>query len=212
MFTGLIEDIGKLVGLERHGKAAKLSVSSTLPLAEIAIGDSIAVNGACLTVESAGAGVIHFHTLAETLSRTNLGFASKGTPLNLERALCLGSRLGGHIVTGHVDFCAEVLSAGRKGDDFELEIAIPDGQQSYFVEKGSVAVNGVSLTIADVTPNRFKVCLIPLTRAKTNLDSLKPGDKVNVETDILGKYVVGMLHAPEKKGITMDTLINAGFY
>ena len=211
MFTGLIEDIGKLVDLERHGKAAKLSVSTTLPLAEIAVGDSIAVNGTCLTVESTTAGIIHFHTLAETLSRTNLGFASKGTPLNLERALCLGSRLGGHIVTGHVDFCLEVLAAGRKGDDFELEIAIPEGQQNYFVEKGSVAVNGVSLTIADVTQNRFKVCLIPLTRAKTNLDSLKLGDKVNVETDILGKYVVGMLHASDKKGITMDTLINAGF-
>ena len=211
MFTGLIEDIGKLVGLERHGKAAKLSVSTSLPLVKIAVGDSIAVNGACLTVESSGAGVIHFHTLAETLSRTNLGLASKGAPLNLERALCLGRRLGGHIVTGHVDFCAEVLAAGRKGDDFELDIAIPEGQQNYFVEKGSVAVNGVSLTIADVKPDCFKVCLIPLTRAKTNLDFLRPGDKVNVETDILGKYVVGMLHAPEKKGVTMDTLINAGF-
>ncbi len=211
MFTGLIEDIGKLVGLERHGKAAKLSVGTTLPLAEIAVGDSIAVNGACLTIESAAAGIIHFHTLAETLSRTNLGFASKGAPLNLERALCVGSRLGGHFVTGHVDFCTDVLSAERNGDDFELEIAIPEGQQSYFVEKGSVAVNGVSLTIADVKSDRFKVCLIPLTRAKTNLDSLKPGAKVNVETDILGKYVVGMLHAPDKKGITMETLINAGF-
>jgi riboflavin synthase len=211
MFTGLIEDIGKLVGLERHGKAAKLSVGTTLPLTEIAVGDSIAVNGACLTVESAAAGVIHFHTLAETLSRTNLGLASKGTPLNLERALCVGSRLGGHIVTGHVDYCAEVLSAGRKGDDFELEITIPEGQQSFFVEKGSVAVNGVSLTIAGVKNDRFKVCLIPLTQSKTNLDVLKPSAKVNIETDILGKYVVGMLHAPDKKGITMDTLINAGF-
>jgi riboflavin synthase len=211
MFTGLIEDIGRLAGIERHGKSAKLSVESALPLKEIAVGDSIAVNGACLTVESAFAHTIRFHTLAETLARTNLGLAAKGAPLNLERALCLGSRLGGHIVTGHVDFCTEVVSAGRRGDDFELELAIPDGQEPYFVEKGSVALNGVSLTLAGVEHKSFKVCLIPLTRAKTNLDSLRAGDKVNVETDILGKYVVGMLGSRKHNGVTMETLINAGF-
>ena len=211
MFTGIIEETGTVRSITSRSAGTALCVNADKVLEGTVVGDSIAVNGACLTVESAASGVIHFHTLAETLSRTNLGLASKGAPLNLERALCVGCRLGGHFVTGHVDFCADVLSAGRNGDDFELVITIPEGQQSYFVEKGSVAVNGVSLTIANVKNDRFKVCLIPLTRAKTNLDSLKPGAKVNVETDILGKYVVGAMRHGNPQGITMETLINAGF-
>lgn len=210
MFTGLIEDAGSLVECRHFGKKAKLSVRTALPMDELAEGDSIAVNGACLTVESFGAGIVHFHCLAETLSRTNLGNASKGAVLNLERALRLGDRLGGHIVSGHVDFCAAVISAGMKGDDFVLEIELPEGQSRFIIEKGSVAVNGVSLTVASVREGSFTIALIPVTLSKTNLQGLHSGDRVNIETDMLGKYVAASM-AEKSSGITMETLINAGF-
>ena len=211
MFTGIIEDIGELVSLERNGRTAKVIVRAGLPLDEIEIGESIAANGACLTVEKVSAGTIRFHALAETLSRTNLGGLRTGARVNLERAMKLGGRLGGHIVTGHVDFCAKVLSAGQNGDDFELRIAFPSDQRDFFAPKGSVAVNGVSLTIASLSDDSFTVCLIPVTRDATNLNALSAGSLVNIETDILGKYVVGALHHGNAQGITMETLINAGF-
>lgn len=211
MFTGLIEDRGELVSVTKKGRTAKIKVKTSLPMAEIAIGDSVAVNGVCLTVESKGDGMISFHALAETLSRSNLGAQKRGALLNLERALCLGARLGGHIVTGHVDFCAEVLSAGRRGDDFELKVAIPADQRVFFAPKGSVAVNGVSLTVASLSEEAFTICLIPLTLSKTNLESLKAGSYVNIETDILGKYVAQSLNRTKSNDITMDTLLNAGF-
>ena len=211
MFTGLIEDVGSLVECRRLGKTAKLSVRTALPEAELAIGDSIAVNGACLTIESFGGGIVHFHCLAETLSRTNLGSVSRGGRLNLERALRLGDRLGGHIVSGHVDFCGKVLVAGRQGDDFALEISFPDEHRPCIVEKGSIAVNGVSLTIAAVERNAFRLALIPVTLGKTNLGDLAAGDSVNIETDILGKYVAANLAIGKKSEITMQTLLEAGF-
>ena len=211
MFTGIIEDAGELVSLEKNGRTAKVNVRVGLPLDEIEIGESIAVNGACLTVEKVSAGTIRFHALAETLSRTNLGGLRSGARVNLERAMKMGGRLGGHIVTGHVDFCSKVLSAGQNGDDFELRIAFPPDQRDYFAPKGSVAVNGVSLTIASLADDSFTVCLIPVTRDITNLSTLSTGSFVNIETDILGKYVVGALHHGNAQGITMETLINAGF-
>ena len=211
MFTGIIEDMGELVSLERKGRSAKVMVRSGLPLDEIEIGESIAVNGACLTVEKVSAGTIRFHALAETLSKTNLGGLRAGEHVNLERAMKLGGRLGGHIVTGHVDFCAKVLSAGKKGDDYELRIGFPTDQRDFFAPKGSVAVNGVSLTIASLADDSFTVCLIPVTRNATNLNALSAGSLVNIETDILGKYVVGAVRHGNSQGITMESLINAGF-
>ena len=211
MFTGLIEDVGSLVECRRLGKTAKLSVRTALPEAELAIGDSIAVNGACLTIESFGGGIVHFHCLEETLSRTNLGSVGRGGRLNLERALRFGDRLGGHIVSGHVDFCGKVLVAGRQGDDFALEISFPDEHRPCIVEKGSIAVNGVSLTIAAVERNAFRLALIPVTLGKTNLGDLAVGDSVNIETDMLGKYVAANLATCKKSEITMKTLLEAGF-
>ena len=210
MFTGLIEDVGTLLGLERQGRAGILRVRTNLPTGELAHGESIAVNGACLTVEEASSGIIRFHCLAETLSRTNLGSCPVGARLNLERALQVGARLGGHIVTGHVDFCAKVLSAGMSGDDFELVICLPAEQRRFFVEKGSVAINGVSLTVAGVSDASLRVCLIPTTLAKTNLESLHPGALVNIESDILGKYALNAA-LPATSNVTMQTLIDAGF-
>lgn len=210
MFTGLIEDVGTLLGLERLGRSGILRVKTNLPVAELEHGESIAVNGACLTVEEASSGIIRFHCLAETLSRTNLGNCPVGARLNLERALQVGARLGGHIVTGHVDFCAKVISAGMAGDDFELVISLPQGQRRFFVEKGSVAINGVSLTVAGVKEDSLRVCLIPTTLSKTNLETLVPGDSVNIESDILGKYVLNAA-APASSKVTMQSLIDAGF-
>ena len=211
MFTGLIEDVGALAECRRLGKTAKLSVRTALPEAEFVVGDSIAVNGACLTVESFGGGLVHFHCLEETLSRTNLGIFGRGGRLNLERALRLGDRLGGHIVSGHVDFCGKVLSAGRQGDDFVLEISFPEEQRNCIVEKGSIAVNGVSLTIAGVSGNAFRLALIPVTLAKTNLGDLNAGDSVNIETDVIGKYVAANMTGGRKAQITMKTLLDTGF-
>ena len=208
MFTGLIEDVGRLAGLERQGRSGRLRVKTSLPMQELTEGESISVNGACLTVESASGGIVAFHCLAETLSRTNLGMVPVGGALNLERAVQVGSRMGGHFVTGHVDFCSKVVSV-KTGDDVEICVEIPHGQDAYFVEKGSVAVNGVSLTLARVEQGRFTVCLIPETLSHTNLEGLKPGDKVNIETDILGKYILKSTKAC--KPITMEMLKEAGF-
>jgi len=210
MFTGLVEDVGSLLECRHLGKTAKLSVGTSLPMAELSLGESIAVNGACLTVESFGSGIVHFHCLAETLSRTNLGMVKRGGRLNLERALRLGDRLGGHIVSGHVDFCGKVLSAGKRGDDFVMEISFPDEHAPCIVEKGSIAVNGVSLTVASAGSGSFTLALIPVTLEKTNLAFLRQGDSVNIETDMLGKYVAASLRR-EKSGISMQTLIDAGF-
>lgn len=215
MFTGLIEDVGEMCSVERKGKSGRVSVRTCLDVSSIKVGDSISVNGACLTVEKCEKGMIHFHCLAETLARTNLGKIPHGSKLNLEQAMMLGGRMGGHIVTGHVDFCSKVISAGMNGDDFELVIEIPEEQSEFFVMKGSVAINGVSLTIAGLESGSLKVCLIPVTKAKTNLEALRPGDFVNVESDILGKYVLGAFKKQGKnarnEGITMSTLLNAGF-
>lgn len=211
MFTGLIEDVGTLAAIEHNGRTAKVHVKTGLDTSKIKLGDSIAVNGACLTVEAKHGDTIVFHALAETLSRTNLGQATPGARLNLEQAMMLGGRLGGHIVTGHVDYCGKVASIGIEKDDFEVKITIPKGQRRFFAEKGSVAVNGVSLTIAALSENSFTVCLIPVTRSHTNLDFLKKDSTVNIETDILGKYVANMLAPEAGDNITMDTLIKAGF-
>ena len=211
MFTGLIEDIGILESLQRHGRAASLLVRTALPAAEISPGDSIAVNGACLTVECMEGQVIRCHCLAETISRTNLGDSRPGTRLNLERALLVGGRMGGHFVTGHVDYCTLVRFFGKRGEDLELEIEVPSEHRPYVVMKGSVAINGVSLTVAGVTTDSLRVCLIPHTGAKTNLLDLTPGARVNLETDLLGKYVVQSLGRSDEAGLTMTKLAENGF-
>ncbi|MBP5638880.1 MAG: riboflavin synthase [Victivallales bacterium] len=215
MFTGLIESVGKLKRLAISGKAGELEIAAAFSDGGLAIGDSVAVNGVCLTVTRFTANTISFHALAETLSRTNLGALKKGREVNLERALRLGDRLGGHIVSGHVDGTAAVQSIGRQGDDLELHIALSEELAPFLVMKGSIAINGVSLTVATLERGSFGVCIIPHTWTHTNLHELKPGDKVNLETDILGKYVLRQ-HELENEtknssGVSMDMLANAGF-
>ena len=213
MFTGLVEGTGRIVG--RGG--SRLTVHAEFPLAAER-GDSIAVNGCCLTLERpAAAGELEFFTLEETLRRTNLGGLAVGAAVNLERALLAGSRLDGHLVQGHVDAALEVLALGRAATgDMELKIELPDAFAALAVEKGSVAVDGVSLTVAELGAGYFKVCLIPETWSRTALSQRRPGATVNVEFDILGKYVLRQLecraHGNGSGGaLTWEKLSSAGF-
>ena len=216
MFTGLIEKTGVLTGRETGAKAGRLSVKPDTPWTDLEEGESIAVNGACLTFEKESGGSLTFFVMKETLDRTNLGRIPVGARVNLERALSLGSRLGGHLVSGHVDAAVKVVSFGRVGDDYELRMEMPPELRIFFVPKGSVCVNGVSLTLTDVDDGTFAVRLIPTTRRETNLDGSKPGDLVNIETDLIGKYVCEQLRlmdgAPKAgKTISMSDLKEAGF-
>ena len=219
MFTGLIEKTGILTGRETGAKAGRLTVKPDVPWTDLEAGESIAVNGACLTFEKESGGALTFFVMKETLDRTNLGQLKPGARVNLERALSLGSRLGGHLVSGHVDAAVKVVSFGKTGDDYELRMEMPPELRIFFVTKGSVCVNGVSLTLTDVTDETFAVRLIPTTRRETNLDELKPGDLVNIETDLIGKYVCEQLRhmdggeqaAQSAKAISMRDLTEAGF-
>lgn len=190
MFTGLVEALGYVRSLEQRGDAARLILETSLT-SELALGESVAVNGCCLTVTSAEAEIVTFDLLVETLVRTNLDALRVGTRVNLERALRADGRFGGHFMQGHVDTTARVLSAERKGEgtDLSLRIELPPSGARYLIEKGSIAVNGVSLTVASLGTDTFGLWIIPHTLQETNLGDLKPGDPVNLEYDMLAKYV-----------------------
>ena len=187
MFTGLIEAVGTVNALEPRGDEAARLVLDAPFARELALGESVAVNGCCLTV-TGKEGAISFDLLMETLNRTSLGDLKAGSRVNLERALRADGRFGGHFVQGHVDTTAEVLAAERKGEDLNLEIAIPRGGARYFIEKGSIAVNGISLTVASLGEDRFGLWIIPHTLQETNIGDLKAGDRVNLEYDLIAKY------------------------
>jgi riboflavin synthase len=214
MFTGLIETIGSIVSRSVSGGAGKLKVKPSKRLSGLRKGDSIAVNGACLTLESEAAdGSLVFHTLAETLKRCNFGSLKIGGKVNLERAMSLGDRLDGHLVQGHVDCNAKLLSLGNSGDDIELAVEVPASLAPFMVEKGSIAIDGVSLTIVSLTERRFSVHLIPTTWEATALRFRKKGDSLNLEGDLIGKYVFRQLSFGRrgKAELTMDDLSEAGF-
>ena len=214
MFTGLIETTGTFLNAAMSGKAGKLRIETAEVLDAPVIGESIAVNGACLTLEKAAGAVLEFHAMEETFRKTNLGRLRRGSRVNLERAMALGSRFGGHIVSGHVDGIGKVLSLKRTGDDMVLTVGCAPELRQYMVPKGSIAVNGVSLTVAELGADRFSIHLIPTTWDGTNLSDLTAGDEVNLECDMLGKYVLAMLRRmelPAGNDINMDTLKNAGF-
>ena len=187
MFTGLIETIGAVRVLEQRGEGARLQLGTSLAT-ELSLGESLAVNGCCLTVTVLKEQWVSFDLLGETLVRTNLGALNEGSRVNLERALRADGRFGGHFVQGHMDTTAEVISAGRKGEDLQLRIDLPEAGARYLVEKGSIAVNGVSLTVASLEVDSFTLWIIPHTLRETNLGDLKQGDRVNLEYDMLAKY------------------------
>ena len=186
MFTGLVEAVGTMRSLEHRGDAARLTVETRLA-SELHLGESIAVNGCCLTV-TGKEDYVAFDLLAETLNRTNLGALQPGSRVNLERALRADGRFGGHFVQGHIDTTANVIDADSKGTDLHLLIEIPASGAGYFIEKGSIAVNGVSLTVASLAEEHFCLWIIPHTLQETNLGDLKAGDRVNLEYDMLAKY------------------------
>lgn len=187
MFTGLVEAIGSIRSLEKRGEGARLVLETPLA-AELRLGESVAVNGCCLTVTSTETGAASFDLLGETLARTNLGSLTPGARVNLERALRADGRFGGHFVQGHIDTAAEVISAKTAGTDLNLVISLSASGAGYLIEKGSIAVNGVSLTIASLGEDRFGLWIIPHTLQETNLGDLKAGDRVNLEYDMLAKY------------------------
>ncbi len=214
MFTGLIEDIGKVRKISRSGASARLEVETSLAVEEIALGDSVSVNGACLTVVETGSRMLSFDVSPETLERTGIGGLRPGSHANLERALKLGDRLGGHIVSGHIDCVASVFSRLEVSGNHVFEFRMPKEFLRYIVEKGSVAIDGISLTVNAVSDDGFSVNIIPHTVRMTNLQYRKPGDGVNIETDILGKYVERLISARvsnEKSGVTMELLAKSGF-
>ena len=214
MFTGLIEDVGRFVACRRRTGDAALEVATALPLAEVRVGDSVAVNGVCLTVEQVmpESGRLWFHVLEETLGRSNLGALPPGAAVNLERALRLGDRLGGHLVSGHVDLTAAVLAVTRAGADRVLRIELPAALAPLLVPKGSVAVDGVSLTIAKLEDGFFEVCLIPHSWSVTALKTRRAGDRVNLEGDLMGKFVLRQRELAADGGhLRWDDLAGAGF-
>jgi riboflavin synthase len=210
MFTGIIEKLGRVIGTERHGGGGSVQIESGWALTDVGLGDSISVNGACLTVSSLRGGVFGADVSGETLRRTNLGDLNTGEQVNLERALRLSDRLGGHLLTGHIDGTGTVREAKREGDSFRYEFDVPEQISRGLVEKGSVAVDGISLTVGRWNGSSLQVYVIPYTLEKTTLQFRRPGDRVNIETDILGKYVEKMLSS-RKDGLSLETLKESGF-
>lgn len=193
MFTGLVEEIGECLWLRQTATATQLTLSAQVVTRDVHRGDSIAINGCCLTVTSHRKDQLVFDLLDETLQRTNLGKLRPGTKVNLERALAANGRLGGHFVQGHVDCTSTVLSTEERGADLKLEFELPSDFSHYVAWKGSIAINGVSLTVAEITDRSFAVWIIPHTRAKTTLGRLERGDRVNLEFDVLAKYAERIL-------------------
>ena len=196
MFTGIVEELGQVVGTEDLGDSARLTISGPLVTSDARHGDSIAVNGVCLTVvDVLPEGRFTADVMAETLARSSLAAATVGAPVNLERAAALNSRLGGHIVQGHVDGTGQVISRTPSRHWEVVRIALPAALSRYVVEKGSITVDGVSLTVSALDHDWFEVSLIPTTLGLTTLGHAAPGTPVNLEVDVIAKYVERLLSA-----------------
>ena len=220
MFTGIIEEIGEIANIRRGEKSAVLTIHANVVLEGTKIGDSIAVNGVCLTVTGLVSGGFTADVMPETMQRTGFSKLKAGSRVNLERAMPANGRFGGHIVSGHIDGTGRILSYRREDNAVWVTIQAKESILSYVVEKGSIAIDGISLTVADVNDTSFRVSIIPHTAAETTLLSGKPGDTVNLETDIIGKYVGKLMRyggqakpgqPEEKQGLTMDFLRENGF-
>jgi riboflavin synthase len=215
MFTGIIEEVGRLLEMEPRSAGSRLRIAASHVTSDLNEGDSVSVNGVCLTAVAIRPGSFGADASPETLERSTLGSLAGGSPLNLERALRPQSRLGGHIVQGHVDGVGRVVSVEQLGDDnWWLRVQAPPELDRYLVFKGSVAIDGISLTIARIEDGILAVTIIPHTWSNTNLRGKRPGDTVNLETDVLAKYVEKMLASIEtkpKKGLTVEDLREQGY-
>jgi len=213
MFTGIIENKGKVLRVEYRGQGKRLTVELAADLTDMQLGDSINVNGACLTVCGKNRRTIELDLSSETLEKTALGGLREGDFVNLERALRLNDRLGGHIVTGHIDGIGVVVERREEGEFIHLRVRIPQGISKYVVQKGSIAIDGISLTVNECQGDEVQMALIPYTIEKTTLTAKKAGDRVNIEADILGKYVEKILGQKEKtsKDVDLALLREHGF-
>ena len=194
MFTGIVREVGRVVAVEGDDDGLTVEVEAPRTAETLAVGDSVAVAGVCLTAEAVEDGTVRFHAVPETLARTSLGRLGPGDQVNVEPALRAGEPLGGHIVQGHVDDLGTVASLVEEGDGARLTIGAADGVLRYCVEKGSIAVDGVSLTVAALEGETFSIALVPHTLAATTLGRLSPGSPVNLEVDVLAKYVDRLLN------------------
>jgi riboflavin synthase len=216
MFTGLVEELGYVQAMVRGSKSVRLTVSAAKILSDVKLGDSIAVNGTCLTVVAFSAASFTADVMPETVDRTALAGLKNGDRVNLERTLAVGDRFGGHIVSGHIDGVGIIKDKRRDDNAVIIGIEAPAAVMKYIVKKGSIAIDGISLTVVDHTQTAFTVSLIPHTATVTTLGFKKAGDQVNLETDIIGKYVEKLLHRETDKdakgsGITGDFLAKHGF-
>jgi len=212
MFTGIVAEVGRVRDLSLSSARGRLVIEAPGLAPEVAIGDSVAVNGACLTVTTIDGPVLSFDVVTETLRKTVLGDLAPGARVNLEGALRVGDRLSGHFVMGHVDGVGEVVSRADEPGQTVFRIRAPEPVSPYLLEKGSISVSGISLTIFDVTATDFSVAVIPHTLKETILGSTRRGERVNLEADVLARWIARML--PDGRaggGLTMDSLRNAGY-
>ena len=211
MFTGIIMAIGKVETLQAKGGDVRLQIATNdLDLADVKLGDSIANNGVCLTVVGMNSEKLSFDVSRESLDRTSLGSLSAGSPVNLEKALAVGDRLDGHFVSGHVDGIGTVISKQESARSVQFRFKVPVGLERYIAEKGSICIDGTSLTVNNVADNWFEVNIIPHTMQETIMSNYKIGTKVNLEVDLIARYLERLL-PNQDSGITRDTLLENGF-
>ena len=211
IFTGIIEEIGRLADIKKEKDLYTLKISCKKVLEGTKRGDSIATNGVCLTVTELGDDFYKAEVMVETINSTNFKTLSLGEPLNLERALSPSKRLDGHIVQGHVDGVGEIVNILKRGHEIVYRIKFDSDNFKYIAEKGSIALDGISLTVSKVGENYFEVSIIPTTIADTNLASKNLGEKINIETDIIGRYVYNFVNTKEASKITKNFLLENGF-
>ena len=211
MFTGLIEEIGKIKNITKKTDSLILEIEAPKTVKNSNLGDSICVNGVCLTVTNLTEKTFYADVSPETFKRTNLKFLKTGSLVNLEKSLTLTKPLGGHIVTGHIDDLGKVVSINKLKNFYEIIIEFPENLRKYIVEKGSIAINGISLTVNEVYGNKISLMIIPHTLNETNLKDINIGEFVNIEVDIIGKYVENMLKFNNPESLTIDFLKKHGF-
>lgn len=214
MFTGIIEEVGEVIEVKNNGKSSLLKISASKVLKDINIGDSIATNGVCLTITSKNKEFFTAYVMAETLRKSNLGTLKRNMKVNLERAMIANGRFNGHIVTGHIDSTGKIISFKKEGEAIWIEIKVLDEISKYIVYKGSIAIDGISLTIAEVNGEHFKVSLIPHSQEETTLIKRNIGELVNIECDPIGKYVEKLFNLNNKNKestLTEEFLMLKGF-
>lgn len=211
MFTGIIEEMGTVKSLRRSSGSARLSIFASTVLSGTNLGDSISVNGVCLTVVDLQPDSFSADVAVETLTVTNLGALNVGNRVNLERALQLSTRLGGHLVSGHVDAVGRIIQRREEGNGWRMYFDAPQAVLKLMIKKGSIAIDGISLTIATLDSSGFSVAMIPHTAKLTTLGFKKEGETVNLETDLIGKYVERLMHGRNDSGISLDLLRMNGF-